>query len=139
MKKKLLFIILLILISACKMKKDDYYIISTDSEEFVVGYDKELDTSLPIEYEISTIDNKELLTKLVIYLNDLDSSLYLNDYKLISIKDTCSYFDGEHIYKNGNACILGKRLKKHDNYVIFYSDILSDDLDKIDRIEVHYK
>lgn len=141
MKNKKLFYVLAIslLLFACKSKKEDFYNLKIGDIEIVVGYDQSVDENLPIEYSINTINKKDVVSKIIYYAGDIDASLYINDYKLTSIKETCDYFSGDYMEKNGHSCIFGKRINKHDNYVILYSDILSDDLDQIDRIEIYYE
>ena len=141
MKNKKLFYVLAIslLLFACESKKEDFYNLKIGDNEIVVGYDQSIDESLPIEYRINTINKKDVVSKIIYYVDDLDADLYINDYKLTSIKETCDYFSGEYIEKNGHACMFGMVVKGHDNYVLLYSDILSDDLDQIDRVEIYYE
>lgn len=137
--KKIIYIApILLLLFGCNAKKEDFYNLKIGDNEIVVGYDQSVDESLPIEYSIATINKKDVVNKVIYYVDDLDTDLYINDYKLSDIKETCDYFSGEYIEKNGYACIFGNVVKGHDNYVIIYSDILSDDLNQIDRVEIYY-
>ncbi len=138
--KKIIYIApILLLLFGCRANKEDLYSLSIGNNQIVVGYDESILDSLAIEYSISNINKKEVVSKIIYYLADSENDAYLNGYKLESIKDTCDYFKGDLTYKNGNTCIFGKKIKSHDNYVILYSDILSDDLDNIDRIEIYYQ
>ncbi len=138
--KKIIYIVpILLLLFGCRANKEDFYSLSIGDNQIVVGYDENVLDSLEIEYSISNINKKEVVSKIIYYLADSENDAYLNGYKLESIKDTCDYFEGDLTYKNGNTCIFGKKIKSHDNYVILYSDILSDDLDNIDRIEIYYQ
>ncbi len=138
--KKILYILpISLLLLGCGNKKEDFYNLKIGGNEIVVGYDQSIDESLPIEYSIDTINKKDVVSKITYYIGDLDGDLYLDNYKLTSIKETCDYFSGDYVEKNGHSCIFGKRVHNHDNYVIIYSDILSDDLDQIDRIEIYYE
>ena len=138
--KKIFYILpISLLLFSCGSKKEDFYNLKIGTNEIVVGYDQSIDDSLPIEYSISTINKKDVVSKIIYYVGDLDGDLYLDNYNLTSIKETCDYFSGDYVTKNGNSCIFGKRVHNHDNYVIIYSDILSDNLDQIDRIEIYYE
>ena len=139
MKKIVTLLLVLILLFGCAAKKEEFYSLKFNGQELVVGFDETVDETLPIEYGMTELKKKTVLGKVVLYLNDVDGHVYLNDYELNSIKDTCSAFSGEYIEKNGHACVIGKRIKKHDNYVVLYGDILSDNIDKVDRIEVYYE
>ncbi len=141
MKNKKLFYVLAIslLLFGCGDKKEDFYNLKIGNNEIVVGYDQGIDESLPIEYSINTINKKDVVSKIIYYVDDLNADLYINDYKLSSIKETCDYFSGEYFEKNGHACMFGRVVKGHDNYVLLYSDILSDNLDQIDRVEIYYE
>lgn len=138
--KKIFYILpISFLLFGCGNKKEDFYNLKIGDNEIVTGYDQSVDETLPIEYSINTINKKDVVSKITYYVGDLDGDAYINDYKLSGIKESCDYFSGDYIEKNGHACIFGKRLNGHDNYVILYSDILSDDLDQIDRIEIYYE
>ena len=138
--KKIFYILpISLLLFGCGDKKEDYFNLKIGENEIVVGYDQIIDESLPIEYNINNINKKDLVSKITYYCDDLDTDLYLNDYKLVSIKETCDYFFGDYVEKNGYSCIFGKRVNNRNNYVIIYSDILSDNLDQIDRIEIYYE
>ncbi len=138
--KKILYILpFLLFLFGCGNKKEDFYNLKIGDNEIVVGYDQTINENLPIEYKISNVNKKDVVTKITYYIDDLESEVYINGYSIESIKETCEHFSGDYIEKNGHACVFGKMVNGYENYVILYSDILSDDLDKVDRIEIYYE
>ena len=141
--KRLLVLLLCILLVSCKAKREDYYRLSFDGMDIAVGYDGTEVLGDPYDidsYETFTDDKDNVrLKSLVVYLYDVYSDVWIDDYKLTrGIKDTCKDLKGDFIDKNGHACFIGKEVNGRENYIILYGDILSDDLDRIDRIEIIY-
>ena len=136
--KKIIILCFLFTLSSCKrVERNDFYVLTVGNNSVAVGYDSSTFLS---DYEIYSDDKTEYVSKVVLYLDDVDSSVSIDDYVLNKgIKETCSDLDGEYLEKNGHVCLISKRVNKHDNYVLLYSDILDDDIDKIDRVEVYYK
>ena len=79
--KKIFYILpISLLLFGCGDKKEDYFNLKIGENEIVVGYDKIIDESLPIEYNINNINKKDVVSKITYYCDDLDTDLYLNDY-----------------------------------------------------------
>ena len=139
--KKIVVLLLLILLSGCLFNK--YYAVTFDDVTITVGKD---DTSVLNDkvdsYEASS-DSKgnEYLSKIVVYLDDLDNKEVKIDNYIISkgIKDSCSDLNGEYIENNGEACLITKTIRGKANSITLYGDLLSDDIDEVNRIEVAYK
>lgn len=142
--KKLFIIIFLFLLTACgKVRQDDLYTLNINGIDVTVGYDDSSKINDYIDSYTSLIDDKgnEYLDKIVVYPNDYNLAISVDGIALTSsISESCTLLNGEYSdSKNGEVCLLAKRVKKHDNYVLLYGDILSDNLDKLDRVEVYYK
>lgn len=99
MKKIVTLLLVLILLFGCAAKKEEFYSLKFNDQELVVGFDETVNETLPVEYGMTELKKKTVLGKVVLYLNDVDGPVYLNDYELNSIKDTCSAFSGEYIEK----------------------------------------
>lgn len=140
--KKILSIVFLFLLTACgNINQKDLYKITIGGKSIVVGYDDSsvIDDNID-SYTTTMKDDKEILNKIVVYINDIDNDILIDDIKITdSIAQTCTLLNGEfsNAY-NGEVCLVAKRIKKHDNYVLIYSDILNDDLDKTDRVEIYF-
>lgn len=142
--KKLLIIAICLILTGCgKVNKEDLYTVNIEGIDISVGYDDSSVLANTIsEYEtITDKDEKEILDKIVVYIKDLNSPTITIDGLSItsSISETCELFNGELTNKNGYVCLISKRVKKHDNYILIYGDILSDNVDEVDRVEVYYK
>ena len=82
---------------------------------------------------------KELITDLTIYADDTNKDIKINDISISNgINNVCNTLEGTLIEKNGYTCVLNKLVDNVNNTVILYSDILEDNLDKVDRIEINY-
>lgn len=141
MLKKLLIILNLFILVGCSSSREDYYILSFNNESIAVGYDDVNDVDTSLLDSFSTISNKDknIVSSITVYTSDV-GDIYLNGTILNKgIKETCDVLNGEYGEKNGHVCLLSKRVHGHNNYILLYSDILSDDLDKIDHIVVEYK
>ena len=142
--KKLLTLTAILLLCACSAKREDFYSLSFDGNTISVGYDKAevLEGIEGIDSYGTYLNDKQeaIISKLVIYLNDLNSPLVMIDERPLSsgIMETCLDLDGELIEKNGYVCLIGKEVGNKENYIMIYGDILDDDLNRIDRIEVYY-
>ena len=142
--KKLLTLTAILLLCACSAKREDFYSLSFDGNTISVGYDKTevLEGIEGIDSYGTYLNDKQeaIISKLVIYLNDLNSPLVMIDERPLSsgIMETCLDLDGELIEKNGYVCLIGKEVGNKENYIMIYGDILDDDLNRIDRIEVYY-
>lgn len=140
--KKLLIIFLLLLLVGCATKREEYYVLSFDDRSIAIGYDGiEALEGINIDSYSTYLNNKEeeIINKVVIYVDDIDSLFYLDEYPLNKgIKETCADLKGELINNNGYACVLEKEVDKGHDYVVIYGDILDDDINKIDRIEISY-
>ena len=143
MKKIILLTLLLLIIVACSPKKEEYYNLTIEDKVIAVGYDKvDALNDLHINSYTSHLNKKEeeIIDYIEVYVKDLSSKdIFLNDYQIKSVKDTCDDLNGELVSNNGNACVLHNYLKDTENIVILYGDILSDNNDKVNRIEVSYK
>lgn len=141
--KKIIILFLVIILSACKnVKQEDLYTLNINGNDITVGYDNlEAINDDIFEYSLTNIDDKEILDKIVVYVKDVDGNISIDGKSIgTSISETCTLFNGEYSSENrGHVCLLAKRVKKHDNYIIIYGDILDDDIDRIDRLEVYYK
>ena len=137
--KKIILLVLLVFLSSCqRVKRTDFYVLNIGEDSIVVGYDDE--TFLKDYMDEYEINEDAYIDKVVLYLKDVEDSVSIDDYLLNKgIEETCSDLNGEYLEKNGYVCLISKRVNKKDNYVLLYSDILSDDLDEIDRVEVYYK
>lgn len=141
MKKIVLFIFLIVLSACGQIRQEDLYTLNVDGVDITVGYDDVSVINDSIDSFTSYLDKDEndILNKIVVYLNDTNGNISLDGTTITSsISETCSLLNGELENKNGYVCLISKRVKKHDNYVLIYGDILSDDLDKTDRIEVYF-
>lgn len=143
MKKLSILILLIFLIACSNSRQEDLYTININGQDITVGYDGIDTLNSYIDSYTTFIDNKdkEVLDKIVVYVNDVNGNISIDGTPIgDSIAQTCTSLNGEYSNKeNGDVCLLSKRVKKHDNYIIIYGDILNDDLDKVDRIEVYYK
>lgn len=143
MKKILLITILLFILVGCKAKKEDYYNLSFGDNSIVVGYDSvEVLDTIKVNSYTSYLDKKEneIVDYIEVYLRDLDNqNLYIDDYKVTSISQTCNDLGGTLVSSNGNACVLNKLVDYKYDVITLYGDILSDDIDTVDRVEVSYK
>ncbi len=137
--KKTILIVLLVILSSCqRVKRTDFYVLNIGEDSIVVGYDDE--TFIKDYLDEYEINEEGYIDKIVLYLKDVDEDISIDDYLLNKgIEETCGDLEGEYLEKNGHVCLISKRVNRHDNYVLLYGDILSDDLDKIDRVEVYYK
>lgn len=83
--------------------------------------------------------DKAKLTKLTVYLNDLDGRTFkLNGEPLdSSIKTTCDKYNGTYIEKNGYACVIQTEISKQLNVVELYGDYLNLNQDEIDHIVIY--
>ena len=137
--KKIILLVLLVFLSSCqKVERTDFYVLNIGEDSIVVGYDDE--TFIKDYMDEYEINEDAYIDKVVLYLKDVEDSVSIDDYLLNKgIEETCSDLNGEYLEKNGYVCLISKRVNKKDNYVLLYSDILSDDLDEIDRVEVYYK
>ena len=144
MKKLLVLLIVVLFLTGCKAKKEDYYNLIFEDTTIVVGYDLTdvINDSLHInsyDYHLNKKE-EEILDYLEIYVKDLDNpTIYIDDYKVNGIKNTCSDLNGEIVSNNGNSCVLHKTIKDTENIIILHGDILNDDSNVVDRIEVSYK
>lgn len=140
--KKYILLILLFLLSACgQIKQDDLYTLNINGSNITVGYDSLDKINDMIDSYSFYIDKKdnEILNKLVVYLADANNNISIDGINVTDrISETCTLLNGELKTKNGYVCLISKRVKKHDNYILIYGDILNDDLDKTDRIEVYF-
>lgn len=137
--KKLSIFLLLILCACTSIRKDDLYSINIDGTNYVVGYDDSSFINENIDsYSLTTLNDKEVLSSLTVYVNDVNSisidSISISD----SISETCSLLNGEMENNNGYVCLVSKRVNRHDNYILIYGDILDDNLDRTDRVEIHF-
>ena len=143
MKKIILISLLLLITFGCSPKKEEYYNLTFEDATVAIGFDKvDVLNGLHVNSYTSHLNKKEeeIVDYIEIYVRDLSSKdVYLNDYKLTSIKNTCKDLNGELVSNNGNACVLHNYLKDTENIVILYGDILSDNNDEVNRIEVSYK
>ena len=143
MKKIVLIILLLFMMLGCSPKKEEYYNLTFENTTLAIGYDTvDVLDGLHVNSYTTHLNKKEekIVDYIEIYLRDLSSQdVYLNDYKLTSVKNTCSDLNGELVSNNGNTCVLHNYLKDTENIVILYGNILSNNNDEIDRIEVSYK
>ena len=143
MKKIILIVLLLLTVVGCSPKKEEYYNLTIENTTIAVGYDKvDVLNDLHINSYTSHFNKKEeeIIDYIEVYVKDLSSKdVFLNDYQLQSVKETCNDLNGELISNNGNACVLHNYLKDRENIVILYGNILNDDNDKVDRLEVSYK
>lgn len=141
--KKLLIVLILLLLVGCATKREEYYVLSFDDKSIAVGYDNvEALEGINIDSYSTYLNKKEeeIINKVVIYVNDINSLIHLDNYPLNKgIKETCGDLKGELINNNGYACVLEKEVDKGHDYVIIYGDILDDDINRIDRIEVSYE
>lgn len=145
MKKILVLLIIALLLTGCKAKKEDYYNLTFEKITVAVGYDNtdiisNIDSIDSYDYELNDKEEK-ILNHLTIYVDDLsDKSVTIDDYPLNKgIVDTCTDLNGEIVENKGNACVLHKIVDDKYNVILLTGDILSKDIDKIDRIEVSYK
>lgn len=142
MKKIILISLLLLMIVGCSPKKEEYYNLTFEDITIAVGFDQvDILSELHVNSYTTHFNKKEeeIVDYIEVYVNDLSSKdIYLNDYKLESIKNTCGNLNGELVSNNGNACVLHNYLKDTENVVILYGNILNDNSDEIDRIEVSY-
>lgn len=145
MKKIIVVLITLSILVACSPKKEEYYNITFEDTTVAVGFDETsiLNDSLHINSSKYHLDKKEreIVDYIEFYVKDLsDINIFIDEYKLrTSIKDTCSDLNGELINNKGNACVLHKRVGEGEDIIVMYGDILSDNIDEINRIEVMYK
>lgn len=145
MKKYISLILLLVLLSACAAKETDFYQLTFKDKKITVGFDDEEKLKdIKGIYDYQIIQNKKkqnIISSLTIYVNDLqDKEILINNYSINNgVKNVCEHLNGEFINNNGYACVLHQEVKKKENVVIIYGNILNDDMDKIDHLEISYK
>lgn len=143
MKKIILIVLLLLTVVGCSPKKEEYYNLTFENTTVAVGFDQvDILSELHVNSYTTHFNKKEeeIVDYIEVYVNDLSSKdIYLNGYKLESIKNTCGNLNGKLVSNNGNACVLHNYLNDTENIVILYGNILNDNSDEIDRIEVSYK
>ena len=145
MKKILVLLTIFFLLTSCKAKKEDYYNLTFEGITVAVGYDNtevisNINSIDTFDYELNKKE-EQILNHLVIYVDDLnDKSVLIDDYSLNKgIIDTCTDLNGEIVENKGNTCVLHKVVDDRNNIILLSGDILSNNIDKIDRIEVNYK
>lgn len=145
MKKILVLLVVTILLTSCKAKREDYYNLTFEGATIATGYDNtdvisSINTIDSYDYELNKKE-EQILNRLVIYVDDLnDKSVLIDDYSLNKgIIDTCNDLKGELVKNKGNICVLHKVVDDKNNIILLSGDILSQNIDKIDRIEVEYK
>lgn len=145
MKKFLLLLLVVIILGGCKANPKKLYNFSVGEDNpIIVGYDSpEVLEGLDYINDFSTFTDKkerEFLESIEIYADDANKYFMLDGQLLKeSIKENCETLKGELSNKNGVSCVLHKTYKKKENVVILTGDILSDNIDKLDRIQIIYR
>ena len=143
MKKIGLFLLLLILLSSCASKqRAKFYNVQYKDIDLAVGYDEEdvVKDNINIdEYHVEEIKKKKIVTKAVIYINDNSPFIIDGEALTSGIKDSCEKYNGKYSDEVAESCVINKRVKNKDNYIVLYGDILDDDIDAIDRVEIYYE
>ena len=135
MIKKLLVLICLVLVTSCSVNKKDLYKLTVNEEEIIVGYSKQ--ESIFNTFEEIESDEKGIISKITIYPKDYDAPVLINDIELgSSISNVISLFEG---YESNGAGIVEKKVHGKINRIVFYNNILNDDLDELDHITITFE
>ena len=135
MIKKILVILCLLIITSCGVNKNNLYKLTINEEDIFVGYSKEENISFSFD-EIEA-DDKGIITKITIYPKDLNNPLYINNIEIDdSISINQEMFKG---YESNGACVVEKKVSGKINRIIFYNNILNDNLDELDHISISFE
>ena len=124
MNKKILLFFCLLLLVSCGVNKNNLYKLTINDEDIYVGYTNGFQISTSFD-ELKT-DDKGVITKITLYPKDYDSSIAING---IEIDDSISTNkDIYYGYISNGACVVEKKISGKTNRIIFYNNILNDDL-----------
>ena len=135
MSKKILVILCLLLLTSCGVNKKNLYKLTINDEDVYVGYSKKEDISL--EFDSVKVDDKGIIKEITIYPKDYDSSISINN---VEIDDSISV--NKEMYKgydSNGACVIDKKVSGKINRIIFYNNILNNDLDELDHITISFE
>lgn len=135
MIKKIILILFVFVLSSCSVNKKNLYHLTVDDEEVIVGYSK-LD-NLFTSFDECKIDDKGVITSIVIYPKDYDNQIMINNIELSnSIEENALLFEGEMI---DEICAIEKKVSGKINRIIIYNNILNDNLDEVDHLVISYE
>lgn len=152
MFRKCSIVFLLLFLCSCKQEiveeeKVPLYKLTVGKNEITVGEssfdDEKAFLKQCSEFHTSLINDVLTVSSITLYLDDVRGKIKIDDDDLnrkLGIEKACYLYNGKYIEKNGHVCIVSKQTNDgHLNTISFYSDILNDDVDKIDHIIVEFK
>lgn len=135
MIKRTLIILCLFLITSCSVNKKDLYKLTINEEDVYVGYSNA--DSIFTSFDSTKTDEEGILTELTLYVKDYDSPILINDIELDpSILINKELFEG---YDSNGACVVEKKVHGKNNRIVFYNNILNDNLDELDHITIFFE
>ena len=135
MSKKILVVLCLLLLTSCGVNKKNLYKLTINDEDIYVGYTKseEISTS----FDELEVNDKGVITKITLYPKDYESSVSINNIEIEnSISTDKEMYNG---YDSNGVCIVDKKVSGKINRIIFYSNILNDDIDELDHITITFE
>ena len=135
MIKRLLIVLVLLLVTSCGVNKKDLYKLTINDEEIYVGYSKK-DSVISSFSEIET-DDEGVITKIVLYPSEYDSSILINDVEIDdSISVDTEMYKGYIVDGQG---VIDKSVSGKTNRIIFNNNIFNDNLDELDHITILFE
>ena len=135
MIKRILIVLVLLLITSCGVNKKDLYKLTINDEDVYVGYSKK-DSVISSFSEIET-DDEGIITKIVLYPSEYDSSILINDVEIDdSISVDTEMYKGYIVDGQG---VIDKSVSGKTNRIIFNNNIFNDNLDELDHITILFE
>lgn len=134
MIKRILVILCLLMLTSCGVNKNNLFKLTINDEDIYVGYSKidDINTS----FDEIEVDDKGIITSLTIYPKDYDSTISINNVDIDnSISVNSLMYKG---YDSNGACVVEKNVSGRVNRIVFYNNILNDDLDALDHITLSF-
>lgn len=135
MIKKILVVLCLLLLTSCGVNKKYLYKLTINEEDIYIGYSNIENISFSFD-EIET-DDKGVITKVTFYPKDIEYPIYIDNIEIDnSISIDQIMYKG---YESNGACVVEKITSGKTNRIIFYNNILNDDLDELDHITITFE
>ena len=135
MIKRILIVLVLLLVTSCGVNKKDLYKLTINDEDIYVGYSKK-DSVVSSFSELET-DDEGVITKIVLYPSEYDSSILINDVEIDdSISVDTEMYKGYIVDGQG---VIDKSVSGKTNRIIFNNNIFNDNLDELDHITILFE
>ena len=135
MIKRLLIILVILLVTSCGVNKKDLYKLTINDEDIYVGHSKK-DSVVTSFSELET-DDEGVITKIVLYPSEYDSSILINDVEIDdSISVDTEMYKGYIVDGQG---VIDKSVSGKTNRIIFNNNIFNDNLDELDHITILFE